>query len=85
MALHSKKSFSILSLFIVALFTVAAGDVHFRPSSSYTVWESEGYIAVKVCPSDPVDEQSANDTLESSGSMPLTVHITSQGQSASKL
>jgi hypothetical protein len=82
MALRSKKFFSILSLFIVALLTVpVAGDVWFN-SSSYTVGESEGYIVVEVCP------LGSAATMESSGSgmsESLTVYITSEGQTASKL
>ena len=89
MALHSKKSFSILSLFSVALFaTVAAGDIYFRPSTSYTVRESEGDIIVEVCSNASMDEGSStsgNDTINSSGSVPLMVHITFQEQSASML
>lgn len=82
MALHSKKFVGLLSLFSVAVLTVAAGEIQFN-APSYTVRENDGYIAVEVC--HRVDQSAMNDTGSSGMSMPVNVCITSEGQTASKL
>lgn len=76
-------AFHFLNLLLtVSVFTVAAGEVQFTPST-YSVSESEGYVVVKVCPT--MNESAMNDTDSSGMPVPLTVYITSEGQSASKL
>ena len=82
MALHNKKFVGVLSLFTVAVFTVAAGEIQFN-ASSYMVKENEGYIVVEVC--HRVDQSAMNDTDSSGMLMPVNVCITSEGQTASKL
>ena len=81
MALHS-KFICVLSLLTVALSSLAAAQIQFRPSS-YTVRENEGYVVVEVC--HRVDQSAMNDTGSSGMSMPVNVYITSEGQTASKL
>ena len=86
MALHTTVFIGVL-LATVTLFTMAACHVQFS-SASYTVGEHDGYITVEVCP----DGNSENDRGSGSGlgttdstAVILTVYITSEGETASKL